>query len=80
VVDQIVLMADLSAHLEVSYISDGHPVATFNLAFRVSKKKTGSIKVVCLSRHEVTVKTGGSDGTGRMATAYWIGKGFSANN
>jgi len=45
VVDQIVLMADLSAHLEVFYSSEGHAVATFNLAFRVSKKKTGSINI-----------------------------------
>ena len=36
--------------LLVFYSSEGEPIATFNMAFRSSKKKTGWIKVVCFSR------------------------------
>ena len=32
------------------YSSEGEPVATFNLAFRSSKKKTGWIKVTCFKK------------------------------
>jgi hypothetical protein len=43
-VNQIILTGNLGADPEVSYSLEGHPVASFNLAFRVSRKKTGWIK------------------------------------
>ena len=48
--NQTVLTGNLGADPEVFYSSEGHPVASFNLAFRVAKKKTGWIKVVCFNR------------------------------
>ena len=41
---------NLGADPEVFYSSEGTPVATFNLAFRSSKKKTGWIKITCFNR------------------------------
>ena len=55
--NQTVLTGNLGADPEVFYSSEGNPVATFNLAFRSSKKKTGWIKCVAFSRlAEVTEK------------------------
>lgn len=55
--NQIVLTGNLGADPEVFYSSEGNPVASFSLAFRSSKKKTGWIKVVCFgSLAEVTEK------------------------
>ena len=48
--NQTVLTGNLGADPEVFYSSEGNPVATFNLAFRSSKKKTGWIKVTCFHR------------------------------
>ena len=48
--NQSVLTGNLGADPEVFYSSEGSPIASFNLAFRASKKKTGWIKVVCFSR------------------------------
>lgn len=48
--NQTVLTGNLGADPEVFYSSEGNPVATFNLAFRVAKKKTGWIKVVCFGK------------------------------
>jgi single-strand DNA-binding protein len=45
-----ILTGNLGADPEVFYSSEGNPVATFNLAFRSSKKKTGWIKVTCFNR------------------------------
>ncbi len=45
-----ILTGNLGADPEVFYSSEGAPVATFNLAFRSSKKKTGWIKVTCFQR------------------------------
>jgi len=42
-----ILAGNLGADPEVFYSSEGDPVATFNLAFKSSKKKTGWIKVTC---------------------------------
>ena len=51
------LTGNLGADPEVFYSSEGTPVATFNLAFRSSKKKTGWIKVTCFQKlAEVTEK------------------------
>jgi single-strand DNA-binding protein len=55
--NQTVLTGNLGADPEVFYSSEGNPVATFNLAFRSSKKKTGWIKVTCFQKlAEVTEK------------------------
>ena len=48
--NQTVLTGNLGADPEVFYSSEGSPIASFNLAFKASKKKTGWIKVVCFSR------------------------------
>jgi len=45
-----ILTGNLGADPEVFYSSEGDPVATFNLAFKSSKKKTGWIKVSCFRR------------------------------
>jgi single-strand DNA-binding protein len=55
--NQTVLTGNLGADPEVFYSSEGNPVATFNLAFRSSKKKTGWVKCVTFGRlAEVTEK------------------------
>jgi single-strand DNA-binding protein len=45
-----ILTGNLGADPEMFYSSEGEPVATFNLAFRSSKKKTGWIKITCFQR------------------------------
>ncbi len=55
--NQCTLTGNLGADPEVFYSSEGNPVATFNIAFRSGKNKTGWIKVTCFSRlAEVTQK------------------------
>ena len=48
--NSITLTGNLGADPEVFYSSEGKPVASFNLAFQASKKKTGWIKIVCFNR------------------------------
>ncbi len=48
--NQAILTENLEADPEIFYSSDGEPIATFNLAFMASKKKTGWIKVTCFKR------------------------------
>jgi len=48
--NQAILTGNLGADPEVFYSSEGKPIATFNLAFKSSKKKTGWIKVTCFNR------------------------------
>ena len=45
-----VLTGNLGADPEVFYDSEGQPIATFNLAFRATKKKTCWIKVTAFQR------------------------------
>jgi single-strand DNA-binding protein len=46
-----ILTGNLGADPEVFYSSEGEPIATFNLAFKSSKKsKTGWIKITCFRR------------------------------
>ena len=45
-----ILTGNLGADPEIFYSSEGEPVATFNLAFKSGKKKTGWIKVTCFQR------------------------------
>ncbi|MCJ7717401.1 MAG: single-stranded DNA-binding protein [Anaerolineales bacterium] len=55
--NQTILTGNLGADPEVFYSSEGNPVASFNLAFRSSKKKTGWIKCVAFNKlAEVTEK------------------------
>ena len=44
------LTGNLGADPEVFYSSEGDPIATFNLAFRSSKKKTNWIKTTCFNK------------------------------
>ena len=48
--NQTILTGNIGADPEVFYNSEGDPIATFNLAFKSSKKKTGWIKVTCFHR------------------------------
>ena len=55
--NQTVLTGNLGADPEIFYSSEGNPVASFNIAFRSSKKKTGWIKCVAFNKlAEVTEK------------------------
>jgi single-strand DNA-binding protein len=56
-INTCILTGNLGADPEIFYSSDGDPIATFNLAFKSSKKKTGWIKVTCFKKlAEVTEK------------------------
>jgi single-strand DNA-binding protein len=48
--NQTVLTGNLGNDVSVFFTSEGKPVAILNLAFNLSKKKTGWIKVVCFNR------------------------------
>jgi single-strand DNA-binding protein len=48
--NQTVLTGNLGNDVSVFFKSEGNPVAILNLAFNLSKKKTGWIKVVCFNR------------------------------
>jgi single-strand DNA-binding protein len=39
------------------YSQNGDPIATFSLAFRLSKEKTGWVKVVCFNKTAEVVET-----------------------
>jgi len=48
--NESILTGNLGADPEVFYSSEGNPVASFNLAFQSSKKKTCWIKVVAFQK------------------------------
>jgi single-strand DNA-binding protein len=48
--NQCTLTGNLGGDPEIFYSSQGDPVATFNLAFHSSKKKTNWIKVTCFHK------------------------------
>jgi single-strand DNA-binding protein len=48
--NSVVLAGNLGGDPEIHFNSEGEPIASFNLAFRASKKKTGWIKVTCFKR------------------------------
>jgi single-strand DNA-binding protein len=48
--NQTILTGNLGADPEVFFSSEGNPIANFTIAFRISKEKTGWIKVVCFKR------------------------------
>ena len=45
-----ILTGNLGADPECFFTGNGEPIATFNLAFRSSKKKTNWIKVTCFNK------------------------------
>jgi len=45
-----ILTGNLGADPEIFYTSEGEAVASFNMAFKSSKKKTGWIKVTCFRK------------------------------
>jgi len=48
--NQVVLTGNLGGDPEIFYSSEGNPVASFNIAFNSSKKKTCWIKVACFQK------------------------------
>ncbi len=48
--NQCVLTGNLGGDPELNYYGEGNPIASFNLAFHSSKKKTGWIKIVAFDR------------------------------
>jgi single-strand DNA-binding protein len=49
-INSCILTGNLGADPEIFYTSEGEAVASFNLAFQSSKKKTGWIKVTCFRK------------------------------
>ena len=49
-INQCVITGNLGGDPEIFYSSEGNPVASFNLAFHSSKKKTCWIKVVAFQK------------------------------
>jgi single-strand DNA-binding protein len=48
--NSVVLAGNLGGDPEIHFNSEGEPIASFNLAFRASKQKTGWIKVTCFNK------------------------------
>jgi single-strand DNA-binding protein len=48
--NSVVLAGNLGNDPDIHFNSEGEPIASFNLAFRAGKKKTGWIKVTCFNR------------------------------
>jgi len=48
--NSVVLAGNLGGDPDIHFNSEGEPIASFNLAFRAGKKKTGWIKVTCFNR------------------------------
>ena len=55
--NQCIIGGNLGADPEVRYSQNGDPIATFNLAFRLSKEKTGWVKVVCFQKTAEVAET-----------------------
>ena len=49
-INTCILTGNLGADPEIFYSSNGEPIATFNIAFRSGKDKTGWIKVVAFKK------------------------------
>jgi single-strand DNA-binding protein len=55
--NSVVLAGNLGNDPEIHFNSEGEPIASFNLAFRASKQKTGWIRVTAFSKlAEITEK------------------------
>jgi single-strand DNA-binding protein len=48
--NSVVLAGNLGGDPEIHFNPEGESIASFNLAFRAGKKKTGWIKVICFKR------------------------------
>ena len=48
--NQVIITGNLGADPDLRYSQNGDPIATFSLAFRLSKEKTGWIKTVCFGK------------------------------
>ena len=48
--NSVVLAGNLGGDPEIHFSTAGEPIASFNLAFRAGKAKTGWIKVTCFKR------------------------------
>jgi single-strand DNA-binding protein len=49
-INSVVLAGNLGNDPEIHFSTAGEPIASFQLAFRAGKKKTGWIKVTCFNR------------------------------
>ena len=55
--NQCILTGNLGQDPDIRYSQNGDPIATFNLAFRPSKERTGWIKVVCFNKTAEVAET-----------------------
>jgi single-strand DNA-binding protein len=55
--NSVVLAGNLGNDPDIHFNSEGEPIASFNLAFRASKQKTGWIKVTCFQKLASIVET-----------------------
>jgi len=55
--NQCILTGNLGADPELRYSQNGDPIATFNLAFRLSKDKTGWVKITCFGKTAEVAET-----------------------
>ena len=71
-INNCILTGNLGADPEIFYSSEGEPIATFNLAFQSSKKKTGWIKVTCFQRLAETAERYLHKGARIAVIGYWL--------
>ena len=55
--NQCIMTGNLGADPDIRYSQNGDPIASFNLAFRLSKDKTGWIKCVCFGKTAEVAET-----------------------
>jgi len=55
--NQCILTGNLGADPELRYSQNGDPIATFNLAFRLSKDKRGWVKITCFGKTAEVAET-----------------------
>ena len=55
--NQCILTGNLGADPDIRYSQNGDPIATFNIAFRLSKDKTGWVKVTCFNKTAEVAET-----------------------
>jgi single-strand DNA-binding protein len=55
--NQCILTGNLGADPDIRYSQNGDPIATLSLAFRLSKEKTGWVKVICFNKTAEVAET-----------------------
>ena len=55
--NQVTITGNLGQDPETRYSQNGDPIATFNLAFRLSKERTGWIKITAVGKTAEVVET-----------------------